>query len=204
MTSSTGETHGQKAVFLDKDGTLIFDLPYNVDPARIQLMPGTLEALGTLAAAGYRLLIITNQSGVARGYFTEQDLEGVRDHLAGVLADVGLSLDGFYYCPHLPEAPLETYAVDCDCRKPKAGLLRRAAIEQNINLARSWFVGDILNDVAAGRSVGCRTILLDNGGETEWDLSPGRLPHYICKTLPEAAHTITSLDAVVGSELEAL
>ncbi len=180
-----------KAVFLDKDGTLIDDVPYNVDPERIQLTQGAVEGLQTLSAAGYKLIVITNQSGVARGYFPESALVAVEARLRQLLA-AGVTLAGFYYCPHHPDGVVADYAIACSCRKPEPGLLLRAADYHGIDLAQSWFIGDILNDVEAGRRAGCKTVLIDNGNETEWQLSPKRLPHYIVTNLAEAALVITS------------
>ncbi len=179
-----------RAVFLDKDGTLVEDVPYNVDPAQILLMPGAGEGLRRLNAAGYRLVVVSNQSGVARGLFPESALAGVERRLRELLREEGVPLDGFYWCPHHPEGTVAAYAVDCDCRKPAPGLILRAAREQGIDLARSWFVGDILHDVEAGRAAGCTTVLLDNGHETEWLLTPARRPHYTVQDLPEAAALI--------------
>jgi len=183
-----------KAVFLDKDGTLIEDVPYNVDPLKIRLCAGAVEGVQRLAAAGYELFIVTNQSGVARGYFPESALVAVEKHLRRVLGDFGVAISGFYYCPHHPQGIVEEFAIDCDCRKPRPGLLKKAAQENHIDLFQSWFVGDILNDVEAGNIAGCRTILIDNGNETEWQLSRQRLPHHIVKDLTAAAKVITALD----------
>ena len=157
-----------RALFIDKDGTLVENVPYNVDPARIVLAPGAREAVGAFAAAGYRVLVVSNQPGVALGRFAEQDLRGVEKRLRALLP----RLDGFYWCPHAPQA-------GCGCRKPAAGLLERAAREHGIDLAASWMVGDILDDVEAGRRAGCRTVLLDNGNETEWHVTPERVPHHV-------------------------
>lgn len=178
-----------RAIFLDKDGTLIEDVPYNVDPARIKLLPGSLEGLEQWHQAGYKLVVISNQSGVARGLFPETALVGVRQHLETLLAPAGVPLAGFFYCPHLPEgeATIKAYGVDCDCRKPAPGLIRQAARALNLDLAGSWFVGDILNDVEAGNRAGCRTILLDNGHETEWQKGEFRQPDFVAKDLQEAA-----------------
>ena len=184
------------AVFLDKDGTLIEDVPYNVDPDLIRLAPGAGVGLPLLHAAGYRLIVISNQSGVARGLFPEAALAGVEARLRALLADLGVPLAGFYYCPHHPEGSVDSYAVACACRKPEPGLILRAAHEHGIDLARSWFVGDILHDVEAGRRAGCRTVLIDNGNETEWLLSPQRLPHHLAADLAQAAHIILAADAV--------
>src|SRR3954470_4364570 len=120
---------GDSAVFLDKDGTLIEDVPYNVDPARIRLMPGAAGGLRALDAAGYRLIVVSNQSGVARGYFEEAALAAVEARLRELLAEAGVPLAGFYYCPHHPEGSVAAYAVECSCRKPQPGLLVRAARE---------------------------------------------------------------------------
>src|SRR5439155_10333247 len=107
------------------------------------------------------------------------------------LAELGIPLTGFYYCPHYPTGVVEAYAIACSCRKPEAGLLFQAARKHGLDLARCWFIGDILNDVEAGRRAGCRTILLDNGHETEWVLTPARTPHERAAYLAEAARIIT-------------
>ncbi|HJT77608.1 MAG TPA: HAD family hydrolase [Gemmataceae bacterium] len=180
----------ERAVFLDKDGTLVEDVPYNVDPAQVRLMPGAGAGLRRLHAAGFRLVVISNQSGVARGLFPEAALAGVEQRLRELLREEGVPLDGFYWCPHHPEGTVAAYAVECDCRKPAPGLILRAAREQGIDLARSWFVGDILHDIEAGRAAGCTTVLLDNGHETEWVLTPQRQPHYTAAYLSEAAALI--------------
>jgi D,D-heptose 1,7-bisphosphate phosphatase len=181
-----------QAVFLDKDGTLIKDVPYNVDPELIGLTPGAVEGLQGLSAAGYELIVITNQSGVARGYFPESALVAVEERVRQLLAGVGVPLAGFYYCPHHPDGVVQEFATNCYCRKPEPGLLLRAADNHGIDLSQSWFIGDILNDVEAGRRAGCKTVLIDNGNETEWQLSFGRSPHYIVADLAEAALVIKS------------
>ncbi|WP_416674547.1 D-glycero-alpha-D-manno-heptose-1,7-bisphosphate 7-phosphatase [Egbenema bharatensis] len=184
-----------KAVFLDKDGTLIENVPYNVDPDQIQLCEGAIAGLKLLQAEDYRLIVITNQSGVARGYFPETALTAVEHRLQELLTPHRIQLDGFYYCPHHPDGTVASYAIDCSCRKPQPGLLARAAQEQTIDLGQSWLIGDILNDVEAGRTAGCRTILIDNGNETEWELTPARLPHHRVKNLHEAAQIILNSPA---------
>jgi histidinol-phosphate phosphatase family protein len=192
----------RRAVFLDKDGTLIEDVPYNVDPARITLLPGALDGLRDLESAGYALVVVSNQSGVARGLFDESALEAVRDHLVGLLARGGVRLHGFYWCPHHPEGRVADYCRECACRKPRPGLLEQAARELGIDLARSWMVGDILNDVEAGHRAGCRAVLLDNGGETEWVRSPVCEPEATVRTLAEAAAVILRADrAKAGAAL---
>jgi D-glycero-D-manno-heptose 1,7-bisphosphate phosphatase len=187
-----GSAMAVPAVFLDKDGTLVQDVPYNVDPPRLRLMPGAAEGLRALHRAGYRLIVVSNQSGVARGYFAEEALAAVERRLRDVLAEAGVPLASFYYCPHHPEGTVARYARACSCRKPAPGLILTAAREQGVDLARSWFIGDIVDDVEAGRAAGCRTILLDNGHETEWVLSPRRQPHYTAADLAEAAGIVTS------------
>ncbi len=186
-----------KAIFLDKDGTLIEDIPYNVDPDRITFTPNAIPALQKLHRAGYHLIVITNQAGVARGYFPESALNGVKQRLQALLEDVDIPLTEFYYCPHYPKGIVEQYAIACNCRKPKPGLLLKAAQEHQVDLTQSWFIGDILNDVEAGRSANCRTILINNGNETEWRFSPSRIPHYTVKSLLEAAEVILSCHRVL-------
>jgi histidinol-phosphate phosphatase family protein len=177
-------------VFLDKDGTLIEDLPYNVDPERIRLAPGAERGLPLLHEAGYRLVVVSNQSGVARGLFAEEAIRGVKARLEALLREIGAALDGFYYCPHHPDGSVAAYARNCSCRKPAPGLLYRSAEELGIELSDAWLVGDILDDIEAGNRAGCRTILIDNGNETEWMLSSERLPHRVVSDLYEAALVI--------------
>jgi D,D-heptose 1,7-bisphosphate phosphatase len=180
------------AVFLDKDGTLVEDVPYNVDPERIRLAAGASTGLPALHAAGYRLVVVSNQSGVARGMFAEAALKDVERKVRKMLEEIAVPLDGFYYCPHHPHGTVAEYAVTCDCRKPAPGLLRRAAADLGIDLAASWMIGDILDDVQAGRAAGCRAILLDNGHETQWMRSPDREPDAVAKDLAEAADIVLS------------
>ena len=176
-------------VFLDKDGTLIEDLPYNVDPARIRLAPGSRAAIRLLGAAGCRVVIATNQSGVARGYFTEADLAAVADHLAGELEALGARLEGFYFCPHLPEG-INEFAIDCSCRKPEPGLIHRAARDLGIELEGSWFVGDTWMDAMAGRAAGCRTIMVGPEHRDAATLPADRRPDFAVPDLLAAARII--------------
>lgn len=171
------------AVFVDKDGTLIEDVPYNVDPAQIRLSAHAGQGLRQLRAYGFRLFVVSNQSGIALGRFEASALDGVADRLGELLRAHDAWLDGFYWCPH---GPLD----QCDCRKPAAGMLHRAAHEHDIDLARSWMVGDILHDVEAGHRAGCRAVLIDNGNETEWDLTGLRRPDFFAADLAEAAALI--------------
>jgi D,D-heptose 1,7-bisphosphate phosphatase len=184
----------KKAVFLDKDGTLVVDVPCNVDPKKIVLVSNAVAALRLLSGLGYKLLVITNQSGITRGYFSEQDLILYLHELDTLFRESNIILDGFYYCPHDKSA-------DCDCRKPKPGMIQKAAHEHGIDLAASWFIGNTLNDVEAGYRAGCRTILINDGNETleEFNrdsssllLSADRIPHYIVPDLYSASHIINS------------
>ena len=157
--------HGRHAsagpvVLLDKDGTLIEDLPYNVDPARIALAPGAAEGLPLLEAAGCCIAVVSNQAGVARGMFAESALEGVEQRLRELLADIGVTLHGFHYCPHDAAGSVARYRVACECRKPAPGLIERAARALGAEPESAWVVGDILDDVEAGRRAGCRTVLI--------------------------------------------
>ena len=178
------------AVFLDKDGTLIPDIPYNVDPERISLVPGAGEALRDLRDAGYVLCVVSNQSGAARGYFPEPALAGVRERLQSLVERTGAELAGCYFCPHHPEGLLPGLALACNCRKPATGLFERAARDLDIDLSRSWMVGDILDDIEAGRRAGLCTVLVDTGNETEWRMCAERTPHFRVRSLAEAGALI--------------
>ena len=164
------------AVLFDKDGTLLDDVPYNVDPALMRFAPGAGEALAILAAHGFRLFVISNQSGVALGRFPYAALADMQAHLTRMFETCGVTLEGAYWCPHHPDGIVARYAARCTCRKPEPGLLLQAAREHGIDLRQSWFVGDILDDIEAGTRAGCRTVLIDNGHETLWELGPARVP----------------------------
>jgi D,D-heptose 1,7-bisphosphate phosphatase len=183
-----------KAVFLDKDGTLIENVPYNVDLKKIRFAEGVLEGLRRLAEAHFKLVIVTNQSGVALGKFKEDAIPPLEAYLRQTIETAGAQLDGFFYCPHHPEGRVLQYAQRCFCRKPNPGMFFQASRELNINLAASWMIGDILDDVEAARRVDCRSVLLDNGNETEWEFSPLRRPHYTVHTFSEA------VDAILAAE----
>lgn len=193
----------RKAVFLDKDGTLVRDVPFNDDPARVELLPGVTDGLRALAMAGFRLIVVTNQSGLARGVMSERGLRACTSRLEQLLADEGVALDGFYVCPHHPDGTVPHLAVSCECRKPMPGLVVRAASEHGIDASESWLVGDILDDVEAGNRAGCRTVLL-RGSETEWLPGPHRTPEIVADGLHAASAAILEADDASPSRRWAL
>jgi len=186
----TGQAGQRKAVFLDKDGTLIPDIPYNVDPARICLNEGVAEGLRQLAPREYIFIVVSNQAGVAHGYFEIQALQTVKRRIHRLLSRENITLHGFYFCPHHPEGSVVKYTCQCQCRKPQPGMLLQAARDWNIDLTQSWMIGDILHDVEAGNRAGCRAILIDNGNETEWQLTQNRMPAFTAADFRQAASYI--------------
>ena len=197
MALNHSEAGHAPAVFLDKDGTVVENVPYNVDPARLRFTPFAVEGLQRLADAGYRLVMITNQPGVGLGLFDEPALTRLQEALTERLAAHGIPLDGFYACTHAPS--LDPSRPACACRKPAPGLLHRAADELGLDLSRSWMVGDILDDVEAGRRAGCRTVMLDVGNETVWRTSELRAPHHTATDLLAAARYIAAADGRAAS-----
>lgn len=172
-----------KAIFIDKDGTLIHDVPYNVNPDLIRLEKYALESLYLLQQQGYYLIIISNQPGLALQYFKEEELKVAEEKIRELLLENGVIPDAFYYCPH-------SHTSSCTCRKPQPGLLLRAAHDFKIDISASWMIGDILNDVEAGNRAGSNTILIENGNETEWLYNDYREPGYTVQNLQEAAEII--------------
>lgn len=185
------------AVFLDKDGTLVENVPYNVDPALLRFTPNALAGLWLLARAGYALVVVSNQPGLATGRFSAAQFARLREALLWRVRDeAGVELAGVYACPHAPAADGRPA---CPCRKPMPGLLCRAALELGLDLQASWMVGDILDDVEAGRRAGCRSVLMDVGNETLWERGPLREPqHRVCDLL-QAAHRIVESPALALS-----
>lgn len=149
-----------RAVFLDRDNTLIDNHGYLADPAAVRLLPGAAAAVARLRAAGYRVVVVTNQSGVARGLFTEDQLAAVHQRMQDLLRAEGTGVDAVYYCPYLDteEAVVAAYRRDSDLRKPRPGMLRLAAREMGLSLPECWMIGDAERDIEAGRAAGCRTI----------------------------------------------
>lgn len=178
---------GRRAVFLDRDGTLVRDVGYLRNPADIELLPGVIQALTLLRDRDIALVLVSNQSGIGRGLLTGDDLARVHERLTHSLAQHGVRLDGVYYCPHAPWD-------QCECRKPLPGLLYLAAQELGLDLARSFTVGDKLSDVAAGHRVGCRTVLLGNVPKPIGTSSaePDKVPDAIVSDLLAAARWIIS------------
>ena len=184
----------RKALFLDKDGTLIEDIRYNCCPEKMRLMPNSAAGLFSAWEAGFDLIVVSNQAGVALGHFSESDLAIVESRLRELLGEIGLPLTAFYYCPHYPSGTVPQYARTCDCRKPMPGMLHRAAQDLQLNLRGSWLIGDILDDIEAGSRAGCKTVLLANGHEDEWQLTPMRVPDYVAADLDSAVTLIRAAD----------
>ena len=179
----------KRAIFIDKDGTLIEDLPYNTDPARIRLMPQAAQALAWLKSLGYGLFIASNQKGIALGLLTDANLRHGFEQIQQLLQPGSVQIDGFYYCPH------QSDEAGCDCRKPLPGLLLRAAREHGLLLQHSWMIGDILDDIEAGRRAGCRTMLINYGNETEWRQGDLRVPDAVAVNWLQAASMIAAFSA---------
>jgi len=183
-----------KAVFIDRDNTIIEDPGYISDPAAVKLLPGVELAIKSLAQAGFKSVVCTNQSGVARGMLTEDDLESIHAEVRRQLADKGAHLDAIYYCPFHPQGTIDQYACDSDLRKPKPGMLLQAAEEFDLELAQCWMVGDSARDIEAGQRAGCRTIRVRVAGETsassQRDDEEAAQADFTVRNLVEAARII--------------
>lgn len=192
-----------KAVFLDRDGTVMDDLGYLADPAGVKLLPGVDLAIKSLRQAGYKIVVVTNQSGVARGILTEETLEKIHSELRRKLAEKGAMLDAIYYCPFHPEGTVPPYIKESDLRKPAPGMLYQAAEELGLELPASWMVGDAERDVAAGQAAGCRSILLKTNKQentddeaTEEDVQPDMT----VRNLVDAARVILRANSQKGAQ----
>jgi D-glycero-D-manno-heptose 1,7-bisphosphate phosphatase len=182
------------ALFLDRDGTLVHPRHYPSHPRDLVLFEGVTPGLLRLQTAGFRLVVITNQAGIARGLFTVEDLEAMHAHLRRELRQEGVEIDAIYFCPHHVDGVIPELSVACTCRKPQPGMLLRAAAELNVDLAASWFLGDILDDVQAGNRAGVRTVLVDLGTESVPSI-PERTPSYVAR---DTAHALEIVCAAEG------
>ena len=178
------------AVFIDRDGTLTEEVGYVNHPSRLRLLPRAAQAIRRLNEAEVAAVLVTNQAGIARGYFSEDVLHAVNDSLVAQLKDAGAHLDGIYVCPHHPREGEPPFRADCECRKPKPGLLVRAAAELGLDLRASTMVGDKASDLVPARTVGARGVLVLTGyGRGEWEYRRDHFPvppHFVASDLLDA------------------
>lgn len=174
-----------KAVFLDRDGTIAYDAHYCSTPDNFHLMPSVPEAISLLNSYGFKVILVTNQSGLARGLFDEKALEQIHNKMHDVLKKYSAHIDAVYYCPHHPDD-------NCDCRKPGTALFRKAAAEHGLDLAASYVIGDTQMDIGAGKALGCKTVLVTTGPSGGKDITDK--PDQVSNTLLEAAKWITGMN----------
>lgn len=186
------------AVFMDRDGTISEEVGYVNHPSRYKVFPFSAEAVRLLNERGWLAILVTNQAGVARGYFTEDLIGEVHGVLRGELEREGARLDAIYYCAHHPSVGETPYRYDCDCRKPKPGLIMRAAEELDIDLAKSWMIGDRYSDVVLAHNAGVRSGFVMTGyGRGEWEYQrPAweHQPELVAENLLEAVRKIVMSD----------
>jgi len=201
-----GEAHGtRRAVFLDRDGTLVKEVGYLHDPAEVELETDAAEAVRRLNRAGLPVVMVTNQSGIARGLFDERAMEAVHDALRTLLAREEARLDAVYACPHHPEGSVEAWRTACGCRKPGTGMLERAARELGLRLPGSYLIGDKGSDLQCARNGGLLGILVTTGyGQAAWAESlreegAGREPDFVAGTLLEAAMRVLEEESGGGA-----
>ena len=167
-------------VLLDRDGTIIQEVNYLSEKEELRLLPGAVSGLSLLNRAGLSVAVVSNQSGVGRGLFSEATLIGIHEHMNAILAIKGIAIDGIYYCPHRPEE-------NCTCRKPKPGLALKAAADLNGDLSRSFMIGDRACDIEMGKNIGARTILVRTGYGHSYDFKCSVTPDHVAVDLEEAA-----------------
>jgi len=186
-----------KAVFLDRDGVIIKDVNLLTNSGDIHVLDGLPEALSSLKNAEFKLIVVSNQTVVARGLATEKNVKEINSEIENKIVELdGPTFDGIYFCPHHPNATLPEYREKCECRKPRSGMLAKAASEHNIDLTTSFMVGDRITDIIAGKNVGCKTILLETGmHNTETIVTIDKIneniqANYTCKNLITAVKWI--------------
>jgi D-glycero-D-manno-heptose 1,7-bisphosphate phosphatase len=177
------------AVFFDRDGTLIHDPGYVSHPDQVELLDGAADGIKEMKLLGYKTVVVSNQPGVAKGVLTEEMLEQVHGRLRELVSRGGGSLDAVYYCPYHPDGAVPKYRMDSDLRKPKPGMLLAASGAMDIDLTRSWMVGDSLRDTEAGRSAGCKTILISSGHAGP-EMTDKNRPDHIAVNMREAVNII--------------
>ncbi len=198
VTEGKKRMQATPAVFLDRDGVIIEEERWLARVEQVRLIDGCAAAIRRLNQAGVPVVVVTNQSGVARGLFPEERIAEVHARLDRLLADKGAVVRRYYYCPHHPSEGIEKYRIDCTCRKPRPGMLRAAAADLGLDLRQSWLIGDTLSDLEAGARADCRTILVltGHGTRSAASLSPGRFRCAgVVTALPEAVELWALPDA---------
>jgi len=184
---------GKKAVFIDRDGVIIRQVDFLMDVKNVRLISGAADAIRYFNRAGYLVIVHSNQPVIARGLITEEGMAAMNRAIGERLAKRGATVDAWYICPHHPKATLKKYRMRCGCRKPGAGMLRRAARDHGIDLKRSWTVGDGVIDIVAGKRAGTKTILVKSGpGHARLDKLYDAKPDFTVKNLRAAARIITT------------
>jgi D-glycero-D-manno-heptose 1,7-bisphosphate phosphatase len=187
-----------KAIFLDRDDTLIEDPGFINHPDQVKLLDGVDKSLIELRAMGYKLVVVSNQSGVARGIISEKSLDEIHNRLKQVLAEKGAPLDRIYYCPYHPDGIIEKYRKESDRRKPNPGMLLAAADEMDIDLTQSWMIGNSSRDVEAGLKAGCKTILINHPSYSEQHKLGEPNPDYRAVNMKEAVNIIKKYHRSAG------
>lgn len=185
-----------KAVFLDRDGVITEDPPHYAHRLdQLHIIPGSEQAIQRLNAHNFRVIVISNQSGVARGYYQEEDVKIFNDGMELLLAKAGAHIDALYYCPHHPDAIIERYKINCNCRKPKPGMILDAGRKYSLDLGNSFVVGDKWSDIEAGRAAGCKTVLVLTGhGKEEVDKKQGSADYIVLDLYDAVDKFILSAD----------
>lgn len=195
--SGIRDPHSCGAIFIDRDGTLNEDIGYVSTPYELILYPWAAEAVRVINGSRFKAIVITNQSGIARGMYNEEALRNIHSRMIEGLSGEGARLDGVYYCPHHPDVGEARYRIACECRKPRTGMLDKAAREHNIDLARSFVIGDKASDIELAENAGTRAALVMTGYGRETlahpDLWPCK-PAFVAENLLEAVKQILDTD----------
>lgn len=180
----------RRAVFIDRDGTINKEVNYLHKIEDLEILPGVAEGVKLLNEAGFVVVVPTNQSGIARGYYDVEDMQKINEEISRILSKNRARIDAFYFCPHHPKGKVDTFSVSCNCRKPKPGMFLKAAEEHNIDFRASFSIGDKIRDLEPAKKLGCRGILVKTGyGEEElgnrdcWNVEPD----YVAEDLKDAA-----------------
>lgn len=190
----------ERVIFLDRDGTINEEVNYLYRPEDLRLLPDTAAAIRLLKEHGFRIVVVSNQAGVARGYYSEADVDALHGYMNGLLRKEGAEIDYFFYCPHHPEHGIGAYRTHCHCRKPETGLLERAEQYCKVDKEHSWMIGDKMSDIDAGCNYGVHTALVGTGYGTDVhreQTEKGEQPYDIfAETLMDAARAIVGREAI--------